>query len=104
MKKILTIFGLIIVTNSAFAINPDSPMGKSWLHRANFSCVKDLVYNDVWTIEFATKYCNCTMRKFVSEMSLKELEMYGEDDPVIEVKANELINKFSEECAEELAK
>lgn len=104
MKKLLTIFGLVIATQSAFAINPDSPMGKTWVREANFACVKEMVIEDIWAVEFATKYCDCTLRKFVSEMSVKELQLYGDDDPKMEAKANKMIEKFGEECLEALSK
>lgn len=103
MKKLLTIFGLVIATQSAFAINPDSPMGKTWLRKANFVCVKNLVTKDIWSIDFATKFCDCTLRKFVSEMSVKELELYANDDPEVEAKADKLNDKFSDECIEALS-
>ena len=103
MKKLLTIFGLVIATQSAFAINPDSPMGKTWVRKARFICTKGMVVEDIWSIDFATKYCDCTMRKFVSEMSVKELQLYGDDDPEMEVKANKMIEKFGEECLEALS-
>lgn len=104
MKKLLFVFGLILTVQSAFAVNPDSPIGKAFIRKATLICVKESISEDLLSYEYAYKMCTCVERKVVSAVTVQELKKYGEDDPEVEKKFDKLIDKFMDQCLEELSK
>lgn len=104
MKKLLTVLGLIVLTNSVYAINPESTIGKAMVNKGVASCIADMIRKDVWTVGYANEFCECSMTKFISQMTLEELEKYGNNDPEMEIKADKMLDKATEECMEKLSK
>lgn len=79
--------------------NNEIDIRKAIIERSVNTCLKTLKVNNP---EENHDYCECAVNGFVNEMSLDELEKYGQDDPRIEQKANILLDKYSTECKTKL--
>lgn len=92
MKKIFTLVGIMACTG-AFAVNPDSEIGREFVDSAMEECVDGMIEEDVG-LGIASEYCNCVLLKVVSELSVDQITEYYKHGHTIE----KLTENSAKEC------
>ena len=97
MKKLIFV-GVICGLTASCVKNNDVDVRQAIIDRGVNKCLTKMNINRPTNRD----YCECVMSGFVDEMSLDELEKYGQDDPKTEQKADKLLTKYSGICITKL--
>ena len=93
MKKI---FGLIFAMSctGAFAVNPDSDLGREYMDGAMEECVETMMEQNI-TLGVASDYCKCIFTKALPNLSVDQITEYynhgREIEAVMEQSAKECV-------------
>ena len=98
MKKIFALF-IMMACTGAFAVSPDSEIGREFVDSAMEECVDGMV-EDGAGLGMASDYCNCVLLKVVSELSVEQITEYYNHGREIE----DQLNVLTKECVELLGK
>jgi hypothetical protein len=92
MKKIFALF-IMMACTGAFAVSPDSEIGREFVDSAMEECVDSMV-EDGAGLGMASDYCNCVLLKVVSELSVEQITEYYKHGRTIE----QLMELSAKEC------
>lgn len=98
MKKIFVLL-TIMLCSSAFAVNPDSEIGRSFIQSGMSECVETAMQSGVG-LGVASDYCKCTLNKTLIELSMEQLSEYYQHGREIET----IMERNAKECMATLLK
>jgi len=94
MKKIFVLFATVYCFG-AFAVNPDSEIGRNFMESAMPECV-DSVLNEGIGLGIASEYCKCVSNKIFEKLTIEQITEYYNNGREIE--------DVAKECMQLLAK
>ena len=92
MKKIFVLLATLSC-GGAFAVNPDSEIGRIFIDSAMEECVDGMVEEGVG-LGVASDYCNCLLPRVVTELSVEQITEYYKHGRTIE----QLAENSAKEC------
>jgi hypothetical protein len=97
MKRIFAL-SLVFATSTAFAINPESPIGQEFIEAGMEGCIEEAVDSGLG-FGLASEYCYCALVKTAEELSLEQITEYYKHGREIE----KIMDKAAKDCIKSLS-